>query len=58
MFQAYAASEAKAELKPFEYELGTFEGKEVLPSLFVLNTLVAVGSSSGFDVQTSNMINE
>ena len=29
MFQAYAASEAKAELKPFEYELGTFEGKEV-----------------------------
>ena len=36
----------------------TFEGKEVLPSLFVLNTLVAVGSSSGFDVQTANMIND
>jgi hypothetical protein len=36
----------------------TFEGKEVLPSLFVLSTLVAVGNTSGFDVQTSNMSNE
>lgn len=37
----------------------SFEGKEVLPSLFILNTLVAAGSSSGFDVQSSsNMSNE
>ena len=36
----------------------SFEGKEVLPSLFILSTLVAAGSSSGFDVQTSNMSNE
>ena len=37
----------------------SFEGKEVLPSLFILSTLVAAGSSSGFDVQSSsNMSNE
>jgi ABC-type sulfate transport system substrate-binding protein len=36
----------------------SFEGREVLPSLFILSTLVAAGSSSGFDVQTSNMSNE
>ena len=29
MFQAYAASGAKAELKPFEYEPGALEGNEV-----------------------------
>ena len=29
MFQGYAASEAKAELKPFEYEPGALEGNEV-----------------------------
>ena len=33
----------------------SFEGRETLPALFVLDTLVAVGSASGFDVQTSNM---
>lgn len=36
----------------------SFEGREVLPALFILDTLVAVGSSSGFDVQTTNMSNE
>jgi hypothetical protein len=36
----------------------SFEGREVLPALFILDTLVAVGSLSGFDVQTSNMSNE
>tara|TARA_Y100001937_G_C7133492_1_gene338772 strand:+ start:2018 stop:2596 length:579 start_codon:yes stop_codon:yes gene_type:complete len=36
----------------------SFEGKEVLPALFVLNTLVGEGVSAGFDVQTSNMSNE
>jgi hypothetical protein len=36
----------------------SFEGKETLPALFILSTLVAAGSSSGFDVQTSNMSNE
>ena len=36
----------------------TFEGKEVLPSLFVLSTLVGVGVTAGFDVQTTNMSNE
>lgn len=36
----------------------SFEGKEVLPSLFVLSTLVGEGVTAGFDVQTSNMSNE
>ena len=36
----------------------SFEGKEVLPSLFVLSTLVGVGVTAGFDVQTANMSNE
>lgn len=36
----------------------SFEGREVLPALFILDTLVAVGSVSGFDVQTTNMSNE
>jgi hypothetical protein len=36
----------------------SFEGREVLPALFILDTLVAEGSASGFDVQTTNMSNE
>ncbi len=36
----------------------SFEGRETLPALFILDTLVAVGSESGFDVQTTNMSNE
>ena len=36
----------------------SFEGKEVLPALFVLSTLVGAGVSAGFDVQTATMSNE
>tara|TARA_R100000654_G_scaffold1268_2_gene4617 strand:- start:2857 stop:3435 length:579 start_codon:yes stop_codon:yes gene_type:complete len=36
----------------------SFEGKEVLPALFVLNTLVGAGVSAGFDVQSASMSNE
>ena len=36
----------------------SFEGRETLPALFILDTLVAEGSASGFDVQTTNMSNE
>jgi len=36
----------------------SFEGKEVLPALFVLNTLVGAGVTAGFDVQSATMSNE